>query len=290
MDGGRKAAGEGSQMKAKILLALLALVLALTLAAPALAVPTQRKASASGLTVFAAASLNHVFPAMVQPFKKANPAYKKARIVFNFQGTDTLVSQIQAGATCDVFAGASTKYGKTLLDAGLIASPVNFCQNTLVVAIPRKNPGLVHNLQELAIPGKTIAIGDSAVPIGTYTRTVLTNLSKDPAYGADYQAKVLANVVANCTNVNVITSLVVIGEVDAGFIYKSDAQYVAKYVQQIAVPADFQSNPLPTYPIAVTKSTTNAAFSQAWIDYVMSAKGQALMVKYGFLPKPVAGS
>ena len=200
------------------------------------------------------------------------------------------MSQIQAGATCDVFAGASTKYGKTLLDAGLIQTPVSFCQNTLVVIIPKKNPGLIHNLQEVALPGKMIAIGDSAVPIGTYTRTVLTNLSKDPAYGSDYSTKVLANVVANCTNVNVVTSLVVIAEVDAGFVYKSDAQYVAKAVQQIAIPSDFQSDPLPTYPMAVTRSTSNATLSQAWVDFVLSAKGQALMVKYGFLPKPAATS
>jgi molybdate transport system substrate-binding protein len=284
-------------MKRKVLLVLLAAFVALALAAPALAAPAASsssaapgKAAAPKLTVFAAASLNHVFPAMATAFKKAYPKYKTTRFMFNFQGTDTLVSQIQSGATCDVFAGASTKYGKTLLDAGLIQTPVNFCQNTLVVAIPKKNPGLIHTLQDLAVPGKTVAIGDSAVPIGTYTRTVLTNLSKDAAYGTDYSTRVLANVVANCTNVNVVTALVVIGEVDAGFVYKSDAQYVAKTVQQITIPADFQSNPLPTYPLAVTKSTTNATLSQAWIDYVMSAKGQALMVKYGFLPKPAASS
>jgi molybdate transport system substrate-binding protein len=283
-------------MSRKVLFALLAVVVALALAAPALAATSPSaaapvvagKAAAPKLTVFAAASLNHVFPAMVPAFKKAYPQYKKAGFTFNFQGTDTLVSQIQAGATCDVFAGASTKYGTTLATAGLINTPVSFCQNKLVVIIPKKNPGLIHTLQDVAIPGKMVAVGDSAVPIGTYTRTVLSNLSKDAAYGSDYSTKVLANVVANCTNVNVVTALVVISEVDAGFVYKSDAQYVTKAVQQITIPDAFQSNPLPTYPIAVTRSTTNAALSQAFVDYVTSAKGQALMVKYGFLPKPAA--
>lgn len=275
-------------MKHKISIAILAVVVALALAAPAFgATPVKAaKGAAPKLTVFAAASLNHVFPAMATAFKKANPTYKKTKFLFNFQGTDTLVAQIQAGATCDVFAGASTKYGNTLFTGGLIVQPVNFCQNKLVVIIPRKNPAMIHVLQDLTNPGVMIAIGDSAVPIGTYTRTVLTNLSQDPAYGADYSAKVLANVVANCTNVTAVVSLVVIGEVDAGFVYKSDAQYVSSRVQQITIPDDFQSDPLPTYPIAVTKSSTSAALSQSFVDFVMGKKGQAIMLKYGFLPKP----
>ena len=275
-------------MKHKISMAILAMVVALGLAAPAFgATPVRAPRGATPrLNVFAAASLNHVFPAMVPVFKKANPKYKNTRFVFNFQGTDTLVAQIEQGAPADVFAGASTKYGNQLFTDGLIFQPQNFCRNKLVVIIPKKNPARLHVLQDLTKPRVMIAIGDAAVPIGTYTRTVLANLSKSSAYGADYKDKVLANVVANCTNVTAVVSLVVIGEVDAGFVYKSDAKYVSSRVQQITIPDAFQTNPLPTYPIAVTKSSTKAALAQRFVTFVMSKKGQAVMLKYGFLSKP----
>ena len=273
-------------MRHRIVVAILALAVVLAFAAPALGAPAAKAASPK-LTVFAAASLNHVFPAMVPAFKKANPKYKNAKFVWNFQGSDTLLAQIQAGATFDVYAAASTKYGNLASTGGFTVQPVNFCQNRLVVIIPRSNPDRIHVLQDLTKPGCMIAIGDSAVPIGTYTRTVLTNLSKDPAYGSDYSAKVLANVVANCTNVSAVVALVVIKEVDAGFVYKSDAQYVAQTVQQITIPDAFQTNPLPTYPIAIAKTTTNSALAQSWVNFVQSKKGQAIMLQYGFLPKPV---
>jgi molybdate transport system substrate-binding protein len=198
------------------------------------------------------------------------------------------VAQIEQGAPADVFAGASTKYGNQLFTDGFILQPLNFCQNRLVVIIPRKNPAMIHVLQDLTNPGVMIAIGDSAVPIGTYTRTVLTNLSKDPAYGADYKDKVLANVVANCTNVTAVVTLVVIGEVDAGFVYKSDAKFVRSRVQQITIPDAYQTNPLPTYPIAVTKSSTREQLAQSLVNFVLGKKGQAIMLKYGFLPKPTS--
>lgn len=275
-------------MKHKISMAILAMVVALTLAAPAFGATPAKvlRGATPTLNVFAAASLNHVFLAMVPVFKKANPKYKNTRLVFNFQGTDTLVAQIQQGAPADVFAGASTKYGNQLFGGGFLFQPQNFCRNKLVVITPRSNPAHLRTLQGLKKRGVMIAIGDAAVPIGTYTRTVLANLSKSSAYGADYKDKVLANVVANCINVTTVVSLVVIGEVDAGFVYKSDAKYVSTRVQQITVSDTFQTNPLPTYPIAVTKSSTKAALAQRFVRFVLSKKGQALMLKYGFLAKP----
>ena len=117
---------------------------------------------------------------------------------------------------------------------------------------PKTNPAKLHTLADLARPGVMIAIGDAAVPIGTYTRTVLTNLNA--IYGASYTTNVLANVVSNEVNVTAVVPLVKLNEVDAGFVYKSDAQSAGTSVQRVPIPAAYQTNPLPTYPIAVTKS------------------------------------
>jgi molybdate transport system substrate-binding protein len=244
----------------------------------------QAATRATDFNVFAAASLLKAFPAMVTPFKKSHKAFKSVKFVFNFQGTDVLVAQIQQGAPADVFAGASTKYGDQLSKAGLINSPSNFCQNKLIVILPKSNPGNIHSLADLAISGKKIAIGDASVPIGTYTRTVLKNLNAK--YGATYSVRVLGNVVTTETNVTNVVVDVVLGEADAGFCYVTDSQYTLSKIKRLFIGQAYQSNPLPTYPIAVVKSAKNATLARQFTYFVLHARGQAILKTWGFLPPP----
>jgi len=246
-------------------------------------------AASPKLYVHAAASLYKAFPAMVAPFKKARPKYKSFKFVFNFQGTDTLVAQIQAGAPADVFAGASTKYGTQLFNGGLVYTPHLFCQNKLCVILPKSNPGRIDSLDDLTGDGVMIAIGDEAVPIGTYTRQVLTKINDSGNYGADYYDQVMANVVATVSNVNMVTSLVALGEVDAGFVYKSDALAAninRVRVVRVNIPNAYQSNPLPTYPIARVKAAKHPKAAAAFIKFTLSPRGQRILKAYGFLAKP----
>jgi molybdate transport system substrate-binding protein len=267
---------------------LLAAIAALLLSSVGtnLATSAQAATRATNFNVFAAASLLKAFPAMVAPFKKSHKAFKGVKFVFNFQGTDVLVAQIQQGAPADVFAGASTKYGDQLFKAGLINSPSNFCQNKLIVILPKSNPGNIGSLADLAVSGKKIAIGDANVPIGTYTRTVLKNLNAK--FGSDYSAKVLANVVTTETNVTNVVTDVVLGEADAGFVYVTDAQYTLSKIKRLFIGQAYQSNPLPTYPIAVVKSTKNGTLAKQFTYFVLHKRGQAILKKWGFLPPPAA--
>jgi molybdate transport system substrate-binding protein len=292
-------------MKRRISVGIIAALVALVMAAPAFgASQTAATAAAKGpkINVFAAASLSHVFPAMVAPFKKLHPAWKNTRFVFNFQGTDTLVAQIEQGAPCNIFAGASTKYGNQLFTAGWIYTPQNFCRNKLTVILPAKNSAGLKSLSDLANtnPRPEIAIGDPAVPIGTYTRTVLTNLNAlYPQFTAPntYSALVLSNVVSEEVNVSAVVALVELNEVDAGFVYVSDAKYAGKAVKSIAIPEAYQSNPLPTYPIATTVASKQAPaptklqgkIARSFIKYVMGKTGQKQLKAYGFLaPLPAS--
>jgi molybdate transport system substrate-binding protein len=249
------------------------------------AASAQATPRATNFNVFAAASLLKAFPAMVAPFKATHRAFKDVNFVFNFQGTDVLVAQIQQGAPADVFAGASTKYGDQLFKAGLINSPIPFCQNKLIVILPKSNPGNISSLADLAVSGKKIAIGDANVPIGTYTRTVLKNLNAK--YGSEYSSKVLANVVTNETNVTAVVTDVLLGEADAGFCYVTDAQYALSHIKRLFIGAAYQSNPLPTYPIAGVKSTQNVTLAKQFTYFVLHARGQAILKTWGFLPPPV---
>ena len=279
-------------MKRKISVGIIAALVALVMVAPAFGAGQTKAASKSKpVIVFAAASLNHVFPAMVTPFKKAYPKYRNTRFVFNFNGTDVLQTQLQNGAPCDLFAGANTTIPATLHTEGLILSPVNFCQNKLVVIMPKSNPAHLKSLADLTNPGVEIAIGDPTVPVGKYTRTVLTNLNAAyPQFVTPntFSALVLANVVSEEINVSAVVALVQINEVDAGFVYVSDYKYGAKTLTHLTIPNAYQSNPLPTYPIAVAKNATKPGAAAAFMNFVLrDSQGQKLLVKYGFLPKPV---
>jgi molybdate transport system substrate-binding protein len=268
--------------------AVLILALLAMLVVPGVSV-AQAKATTPQFNVFAAASLNKAFPAMVPVFKKYNPKYKNVKFVFNFQGTDTLVAQIQQGAPADVFAGASVKYGTTLFTGGLIVTPRNFCQNRLEVILPASNPAGINDLADIATKADYVAVGSTAVPIGTYTSGVLDKMVASgnfgPTTGTTYKTTIMSKAVT-CLNVTQVVSLVMLGEVDAGFVYHSDATYAGAKVKDILIDDAYQTSPLPTYPIARTTSTKMPKLAQRFVTFVMGVNGQKVLKKWGFLPKP----
>ena len=229
------------------------------------------------LTVFAASSLTKVFPRIAADFQKTHPG---TRFAFNFAGTDTLTAQIEQGAPADVFAGASTKYGDELSGKGLIDVPQAFATNRLIVILPAANPAHVTSLNDLAKPGVKLVIGDSTVPIGTYTRKVLADL--DATYGVGYSAKVLKNVVSNALQVTSVVNTVELGEADAGFVYVTDALSAGTKVARITLPTAAQA--VATYPVAAVKGSTNAALAQQLATFLLGADAQALLKQAGFGP------
>ena len=42
-------------------------------------------------------------------------------------------------------------------------------------------------------------------------------------------------------------------------------------------------NTIASYPIAAIKDSPNAALAQKFVDYVLSADGQAVLAKWGFI-------
>jgi len=235
--------------------------------------------SSSKLTVFAAASLNKVFPQIASAFQQSHPG---VRFTFNFAGTDTLTTQIEQGASADVFAGASKKYGDELSGKGLIDAPQIFATNKLVLVVPAANPGKITSLKDLARPGVKLVVGDATVPIGTYTRKVLGNL--DAIYGAGYSTKVLDNVVSEALDVTSIVSSVSLGNADAGFVYVTDALSAGGKVDSIELPTAAQA--IASYPIAVVKTSKNSTAAQQFSEFVLSSQAQALLKAAGFGPAP----
>jgi len=232
------------------------------------------------LTIFTAASLTEAFKEMGDNIEQANPGTK---VTFNFAGSPTLRTQLAQGARADVFASADEPNMQGAQKEGTIVSePRLFVRNQLVVIVPAANPAQVLRLQDLAKPGVKLVLTNKEVPVGNYSRQALTKMSQDVAFGSEFATRVLANLVSEETNVRQVVAKVQLGEAHAGIVYSSDVTPAVRgAVKTLAIPDPF--NVIAHYPIAVVRDAPNAAGAGAFIDYVLSPAGQAILTKHGFL-------
>ena len=245
--------------------------------ATATAVPATATAAPRTVTVFAAASLTGSFGDIGKAFEAANPG---VTVKFNFAGSQVLSTQITQGAAADVFASANHTEMDKLVTANLVASGYkDFVTNVLEVILPANNPANLQTLQDLAKSGLKLVLEDKSVPAGAYSLTILANMSKDPTYGSDFSTKVLANVVSYETDVKQVVAKVQLGEADAGIVYITDA-IAAPTLKTIVIPTNY--NVVAKYPIAALTNAPQSDLASAFVAYVLSPDGQAIMKKWGF--------
>jgi molybdate transport system substrate-binding protein len=228
-------------------------------------------AHAADLTVSGAASLTNAFRELGPMFEAQNPGTK---VLFNFASSDALLAQIAKGAPADVFAAADQESMDRAQDQKLLApnSRRNFVGNTLVLAVPSDSAlGLMTlaDLQRAEV--KRIALGAPAsVPAGRYAK------------GALDAAKVWAAVEPKAVyaqSVRHALDYVSRGEVEAGFVYATDAAIMKDKVKvAFTVPTE---TPI-TYPIATIAGSPNVDGAAKFVDFVMTAPAQAVLARYGF--------
>jgi molybdate transport system substrate-binding protein len=233
------------------------------------------------LTVFAAASLKAAFTEEATKFHAANP---NDTVQFTLNGSNTLEAQLEQGAAADVFASADTTNMDKAQTAGLLTSAgaKTFARNRLVVIVPTANPAHIATLKDLAKPGVKIDVAAPAVPAGKYALQALDKLGASADYGPQYEAAVKANFVSQEQAVSAVVQKVGLDEVDAGFVYVTDAATASGQVTAIAIPDPF--NVIAVYPIAVLKGSTHATEAQRFVDFVLSSEGEAVLASFSFLP------
>ena len=223
------------------------------------------QAQSQPLTIYAAASLTDVF-------RSFDPNQR-----YSFAGSNALETQIRNGAPADIFASAAPLNTQRLFRQNLVQRPVTFTSNRLALIVPKSNPAGIRSVYDLKRKPVKLVIAGAAVPVGGYTRTVLRKMGL---------SSVLSKVVSQETDVRAVTGKVALGQADAGFVYVTDARAVADRVTVIRIPAWAQ--PRVRYEIAVVSSSSKKAAAQAWIKTLLSARGQAALKEYGFLPVPGA--
>jgi molybdate transport system substrate-binding protein len=226
------------------------------------------------IVVFAAASLREVFQSVAQSFEKQ---YPKVKVRFNFAGSQDLRVQIEQGAKVDVFASADWKHMKFLVSKMMVVEPAVFARNLPVVVVPKNNPAKLRSFADL--PKAThLVVGATEVPIGAYTDEIFVASAK--LYGEAFHQKILARIRSRELNVRQVLTKVVLGEADAGIVYKTDAQTVADRVQTMEIPAAI--NVVAEYPIAALKAAPEPELARAFVKLVLSKQGQAILADAGF--------
>jgi len=228
--------------------------------------------SSNELTISAAVSLKDAFNEIAELNQKRN----EAKIHFNFGASGTLQKQIESGAPVDVFASAGAKQMDELAAKGLIVSSTrkDFARNLLVLITPANNTAL-NSFADLAkAEVKKVSIGNpKTVPAGQYTEQTFNKLN----LLQQIQSKLIY-----AEDVRQVLDYVVRDEVDAGVVYSSDALSAGTKIKVVARAAD-DSHDAILYPIAVLKESHQQEAAQKFIDLVLSAEGQRILAKHGFV-------
>ena len=243
--------------------------------------PVVPSAAPAALTVFAAASLKGALEQATAAYEAAHPG---TTITLATDSSAALETQIEQGAPADVFLSADTTDPKKLVDGGFAAGhSTEFAGNKLTIIVPKGNPGGVSSPLDLAKAGlKVIAAGDE-VPITEYATKLVANLAAEDGAPLGFDAAYAANVVSREDNVMAVVGKIELGEGDAAIVYMTDAK-ASNGVDVIDVPD--AANVPATYAGVVVKASPNQAAATAFLDWLASPEGQAILGTFGFLPAP----
>ena len=223
------------------------------------------------LLVSAAASLTNAFEEIGKQFEAANPGVK---VVFNFGASGALLQQIDKGAPVDVFASADQKTMDQAKEKNLLLADTrkDFVSNGLALIVPKDSKLMVKGVKDLADPKVArVALGNpETVPAGRYAQEVLTKAG----LWETLKAKLIL-----AENVRQALDYVGRGEVDAGFVFTTDAASAKDKVQVAAVAEGHQ--PI-RYPVAAVATTKKRELAQKFIDFLLGNGGQTILSRYGF--------
>ncbi|MFY9331524.1 MAG: molybdate ABC transporter substrate-binding protein [Candidatus Nanopelagicales bacterium] len=222
--------------------------------------------SSEQLTVAGAASLTKSFTAMAEAFEQANPGVD---VVITFGPSSSVAAQVRNGAPVDVVATANEETMNQVVRADIVTAPIIFARNVLTVVVPSANRAGISSFEDLAAPNISVAVCQPQVPCGAAAAQTIaqSGLSISPVTRENDVRGVLTKVIAD--------------EVDAGFVYITDAVGAAEEVREIAIPAPWVT--AVKYPIARVTSSSRQQLAEEFIEFVTSAAGQSILSAAGFM-------
>lgn len=283
----------------KLFAMLMAAVMVLSLTAcaapPAEPAPTEEPAAETvleaeplELIVFAAASMTETLNQIAEMYKAVAP---NVTLIYNFDSSGTLKTQIQEGAECDLFISAGQKQMNQLditadpevntdkLDFVLEGTRINLLENRVTLCVPEGNPKDIRSFDDLADKLKEgsvlMAMGNSDVPVGQYTQKILA------FYGLDEEKLAKDGVITYGTNVKEVTTQVTEASVDCGVVYCTDAFSAG------LTPVDYATKEMcgqVIYPAAVLNISGNQEAAKEFLAYLQTEDAMKVFEAVGFAP------
>ena len=240
------------------------------------------------LIVFAAASMTETLNQIAEMYKAVAP---NVTLIYNFDSSGTLKTQIQEGAECDLFISAGQKQMNQLditadpevntdkLDFVLEGTRINLLENRVTLCVPEGNPKDIRSFDDLADKLKEgsvlMAMGNSDVPVGQYTQKILA------FYGLDEEKLAKDGVITYGTNVKEVTTQVTEASVDCGVVYCTDAFSAG------LTPVDYATKEMcgqVIYPAAVLNISGNQEAAKEFLAYLQTEDAMKVFEAVGFAP------
>jgi molybdate transport system substrate-binding protein len=268
----------------KIFKRLSTLVIAMLICTAVVTASSLTGYAATKLTVFAAASMTESMNLIAKEYKKVAPDVK---IIYNFDSSGTLKTQIEQGAECDIFISAGQKQMDQLdVNAGPKVNPkkldfvmegtrFNIVSNKVVLVVPKgHNPKGINDFKDV-VTDKVflIALGNSDVPVGQYSTEIFKNLGI-------WDKLVKMNKISYGSNVKEVLSQVAAGAVDCGIVYSTDAA-TSKGVEVVAEAPKDSHKPI-TYPAAILKKAADVETAKAFVAFLKGPESTRIFKSIGF--------
>ena len=265
-------------MKKRQIAAVLAGIMAMSLAVPAMAAD-ETEGEEVKLLIAAAASLEYSMEEKLIPlFEEQNPGVK---VEGSYDSSGKLQTQIEEGMEADLFFSAAIKQMDALTEEGYMKedSEADLLENKIVAIVPKDSTLELNSFEDLA-NAETVALGDpDSVPAGQYAKEALTSLN----LWDEVSAKASFG-----TNVTEVLNWVAEGSAEAGVVYATDAAARAEDVEVKAeTPEGSLAKPV-IYPVGILERTEHSAEAEAFLEFIQSDEAGEIFKEYGFTPYKAA--
>lgn len=230
------------------------------------------------LIVFAAASMTETMEQIKSLYESEN---ENLKVIYTFDSSGTLKTQIDEGADCDIFISAAQKQmnaldpeketveGSSPIDS---ATRIDLLENKVTLAVTEGNPKGISAFEEIGTDKiETIALGNADVPVGQYSEELLKNLG----IWDEIQPKITFG-----SNVKEVTTWVSEAVVDCGIIYATDAYSAG--LEVVAEADDSMLENKVIYPAAILENSKNKDEAQKFLDFLQGEEASKIFESVGF--------
>ncbi|HEY8481494.1 MAG TPA: molybdate ABC transporter substrate-binding protein [Spirillospora sp.] len=216
------------------------------------------------LTVLATSSMKEVLGELGAAYVQSDPG---VRVRFEFGALPEITSRLSRQEAGDVLVTADMASMDEV--RAHLAAPRVIAHGAMTIAVAPGNPRRVRGLRDLARPGLRVVVGAESVPVGRYTRQVLT------------KAGLTVRSSAKVISARAVLDRVRAGEADAGIVFITDLRPAGIAVSSVPIPADV--NVTASFTAAAVRDREHEDAANAFVAWLTTPPAQRLFNKYGFV-------